>query len=87
VTGVTRNVGGCGGVTGSTGGGADRSLIGVASGSVGRKCGGARLAHRYITTHPGTPCFDSFPRAVVFRVFLLEVWEYTLGAVSGPEHQ
>jgi len=87
VTGVTGNVGGCGGVTGGTGGGTGRSLIGVAGGGVSGKCGGARLAQRYLTTHPGTRRFDSFPRAVVFRVLLLEVWEHMLGAVSGPEHQ
>jgi hypothetical protein len=86
VTGVTGNVGGCGGVTGGTGGGTGRRLIGVAGGGVSGKCGGARLAQRYLTTYPGTPCFDSFPRSVVFRVLLLEVREYMLGAVSGPEH-
>jgi len=87
VNGVTGNVGGCGGVSGGTGGGAGRSLIGVAGGGVSGKRGGARFAQRYLTTHPGTPCFDSFPRSVVFWVLLLEVWEYMLGAVSGPEHQ
>ena len=87
VTGVTGNVGACCGVTGGTGGGTGRSLIGVAGGGVSGKCGGARLAQRYLTTHPGAPCFDSFPRSVVFRVLLLEVGEYMLGAVSGPEHQ
>ena len=87
VRGVTGNVGGCGGVTGVAGGSAGRSLIGVAGGGVGGECGGARLAHRNLTTHPGTSCFDSIPRSVVFRVLLLEVWEYVLGAASGPEHQ
>ena len=87
MTGVTGNVGGCGGVTGGTGGSTGRSLIGVAGGDVSGKCDGARLAQRYLTTHPGTRRFDSFPRAVVFRVLLLEVWKYMLGAVSGPEHQ
>jgi hypothetical protein len=80
-------VGGCGGVTGGAGGGAGRRLIGVAGGGVGGNCGGARLAHRNLTTHPGTPCFEGIPRSVVFRVLLLEVWEYVLGAFSGPEHQ
>jgi hypothetical protein len=74
VTGVTGSVGGRGSATGRTGGGAGRSLIGVAGGGVGGKCGGARLAHRYLTTHPGTPRFDSFPRPVVYRVMLLEAW-------------
>jgi len=87
VTGVTGDVRGCGGVGSSTGGGTGCSLIGVAGGGVGSKCGGARLAERYLTTHPGTPCFDSPPRSVVFRVLLLEVWEHMLGAVCGPEHQ
>jgi hypothetical protein len=87
VTGVTGNVGGRGGVAGGTGGGTGRRLIGVAGGSVSGKCGDARLAQRYLTTHPGTPCFDSLPRSVVVRVLLLEVREYMLGAVSGPEHQ
>jgi hypothetical protein len=73
VSGVTGNVGGCGGVTGGTGGGTSRSLIGVAGGGVGGNRGGARLPQRYLTTHPGTSCFDSFPRSVVFRVLLVEV--------------
>jgi hypothetical protein len=85
VTGVTGHVGGCGGVTGGTGGGAARSLIGFAGGGVSSNCGGARLAHRYLATHPGTRCFDSFPRPVVCRVLLLEVREHVLGAVGGPE--
>jgi hypothetical protein len=85
--GVRGNVGGCSGVTGGASGGAGSSLIGGAGGGVGGKCGGARLAHRNLTTHPATPCFESIPRSVVFRVLLLEVREYVLGAVSGPEHQ
>ena len=48
---------------------------------------GVSLAHRDLTTHPGTPCFEGLPRSVVFRVVLLEVWEHVLGALSGPEHQ
>jgi hypothetical protein len=87
VTGVTGHVSGCGGVTGSPGGSSCRSVIGVAGGGVGGKCGGARLAHRYLATRPGPPCFDGFARPVVFRVVLLEVWEHVLGAVGGPEHQ
>jgi hypothetical protein len=87
VSGVTGNVGGCGGVTGGAGGGTGRSLIGVAGGGVSGNCGGARLAARYLSTHPGMPCFDGFPRSVVFRVLLLEVWKYMLGAVSRPERQ
>jgi hypothetical protein len=85
VAGVTGHVGGCGGMTGGTGGGTGCSVIGVAGGGVGGNCGGARLAARYLTTHPGTPCFDGFPRSVVVWVLLLEVWEYMLGAVSRPE--
>jgi hypothetical protein len=87
VRGVRGNVGGCCGMTGRAGGGAGCSLIGVAGSGVGGKCGGARLAHSDLTTHPGTPCFDRFPRSVVFRITLLEVWEYVLGAVGGPEYQ
>lgn len=86
VRGVRGNVGGCCGMTSREGGGAGRSSIGVAGG-VGGKCGGAHLAHRDLTTHPGTPCFDRFPRSVVFRIILLEVWEYVLGAVGGSEYQ
>jgi hypothetical protein len=52
------------------------------SGRVGGDCGGTRLAHRNLTAHPGTPRFDSIPRSVVFRVLLLEVRDYVLGAVS-----
>jgi hypothetical protein len=62
-------------------------LINGAGGGVGGNGGGARLAHRDLATRPGTPCFDSIPRSVVFRILLLEVWEYVLGAVGGPEHQ
>ncbi len=87
MTGVTGNMGGCGGVTGGAGGGTGCTFIGIAGGGVGANRGGARLAQRYLTTHPGTACFDGFPRSVVFRVLLLEVWKYMLGAVSGPEHQ
>jgi hypothetical protein len=84
---VGGNVGGCGGVTGCAGGGAGRGSIGVAGCGVGGKRGGARLAHRDLTTRPGTPRFDGIPRSVVFRVLLLEEWEYVLGAVGGPERQ
>jgi len=87
VSGVTDNMGSCGGVTGSAGGGTGSRLIGVAGGGVGGKCGGARITQSYLTAHPGTPCFDSFPRSVVSREHLLEVWKYMLSAVSGPEHQ
>lgn len=45
---------------------------------VGCKCGGAGFAHRYFTTHPGTPCFDGFSRPVVFRVLLLEIYKHML---------
>ncbi len=69
VRGLRGNVGGCCGMTGRAGGGAGRGLIGVA----GSICSGARLAHRNLTTHPGTPCFDRFPRSVFFRIILLEV--------------
>ena len=73
VRGVAGNVSDCGGVTGRAGRSSGRSLIGVASGGVGGKRGGTRLAHRDLTTHPGTPCFDRFPRSVFFRIILLEV--------------
>lgn len=76
-----------GGVTCGTGCGAGSRLIGIAGGGVSGKCGGARLAHRYLTTHPGTPCFDCIPRTVVSRILLLKVWEHMLGAVCRPEHQ
>jgi hypothetical protein len=72
VCGVSTNVGGCGGVAGRC---------------VGSRCGGAHFAHRNLTTHPGTPSFEGMARPVVFGVFLLEVWEYMLGALSGPEDQ
>ena len=86
VVGVTGNMDGCGGVTGCTRGGASRSMIGIASGGMGGKCGNTGVAHCYLITHPSPPCFNSFPRAVIFRVFFLEVWKYMLGAVSGPKH-
>jgi hypothetical protein len=87
VTGVSGNVGGCGGVTSGTGSGTGRSLIGVAGGGVSGRRGGARLAHRHLTAHPGTSCFNSLPRSVVLRGLLLEVREHALCAVGGPEHK
>jgi hypothetical protein len=69
-------------MTGGTGGGASCSLIGIASSGMGGKCCSASFTQRYFTTHPGTPYFDSFSRSVVFRVLLLEIGEYMLGAVS-----
>jgi len=85
--GVSTNVGGRGGVTGGTGGGAGRTSIGGTGSGVGGKCGGTHLAHRNLTAHPRTPRFEGFARSVVFGVVHLEVWEYVLGAGSGPEHQ
>jgi hypothetical protein len=87
VTGVTGHVGGSGGVTGGTGGGARRTFIGVAGGGVGGNGGGARCAARYLTTHPGTRCFNGFARSVVLRVLLLEEWKHMLGTVGGPERK
>lgn len=55
MTGVTGNVGGGSGVTGRTGGGAGCIWLGVTGGGVGGKCGGARRAQCYFTTHPRTP--------------------------------
>ena len=53
VNSMTGNVGGCGGVTSSTGGGTRRSLIGVAGSGVGGKCGCAcSNAVIYRTSHP-----------------------------------
>ena len=87
VAGVTGHVGGRGGVTGGAGRGTCRTAVGVAGGSVCRNRSGSRPAARYLTTHPGTPCFDSLPRSVVTRVLLLEEREHVLGAVGRPEHQ
>ena len=87
VTGVTGDVGGRGGVTGGTGGSAGGSVIGSARRRMGSQCGGARLAHRDLATHPCTPRCDCFPRAVVVRVLLLKVGEDMFGAGGGPEHQ
>jgi hypothetical protein len=87
VTGVTGHVGGSSGVTGGAGGGASRTFIRVASGGVGGDCGGARLTHPYLAPRPCSRCLDSFPRSVVARVLLLEMREYVLGAVGGPERQ
>ena len=83
---MTGNVGGRGSVTGRAGG-TGRTLIGVTGGGMGGKRGGARLAHRDLTAHPRTPRFEGFPRSIVHRVVLFEIWEYVLGAVGGPEHQ
>lgn len=87
VTGVSGHVGGCGGMAGGTGGGASRTFIRVTGGGMGGNCSGARCAARYLTTHPGTRCFDGFARPVVLRVLLLEEWKRMLGAIGGPERQ
>ena len=87
MTGVTGNVGSCGGVTGGTGCSTGRRVIGIAGGGVRGKCGCACFATRDFITRPGTSCFDSFPRPIVLWVPCLEAWEYMLGAVSGPGHQ
>jgi hypothetical protein len=84
---VTGNMGSCSGVTGGTGSGTGCILIGAAGSGVGGKCSGARLAHRNLATYPCTPCFDSFPRPVVFRVLLLEIWKHMPGTVSSPYRQ
>jgi hypothetical protein len=80
-------MGGCGSVTGCARGGASRSMISVASSGVGGKCCSTDLAHGYLITHPSSPCFNSFPRPVIFWVFFFEVWKYMFGTVSGPKHQ
>jgi len=85
--GVTSHVGGSGGVTGGTGGGAGRTCIGVAGGGVGGKCGGARRAAFYLTPHPGTRRFNGFARPVVMRALLLKEWQHMFGALGGPERK
>jgi hypothetical protein len=57
-------VGGGGSVTRCAGGG------GVDGGTRGGEGGGAYLAQRHFTTHPGARRFDSFPGSVAFRVLL-----------------
>ena len=85
--GVTGNVGGCSGVTRGAGGGTGRTPVGVAGCRVSGKSGGAHLAHRDLTAHPATPCLQCIPRSFVFGMLLLEVGEYALGALDGPENQ
>jgi hypothetical protein len=87
VNSVTSNMGGCSGMTGSPGGVTSCIWIGIASSGVGGKCSGTCLANCYLATYPCTPCFDSFPRSVVFQVLLFEIWEYMLGTVSSPNNQ
>ena len=87
MTGVARDVGGCSGVTGGPSCRSGRRIIGITSGGVGGECGSARLAHRHLPTHPGTPCFEGFTRPVIRRVFFLEARKHMLGAVGSPEHQ
>lgn len=87
MTGVTGHVGGSSGVTGRTGGGPCRTIIGVAGGGVGSNCGGACFATRYLTTHPSTRCFNGFAWPVVLRVLFLEEWKHMLGAIGGPERK
>ncbi len=80
-------VGGVRSVGGGLGGGLGLSSIGLACCGVGGERGGARLAHLYPSARPGTSRFDGPPRPVVSRVLVLEVREYALGAVGGPERQ
>jgi hypothetical protein len=87
VTGVTDHVGCSSGVTSGTGGGTGRTFICIASGGVGGDCGGTCLAHPYFAPRPCSRRLDSFPRAVIARILLLEMREYVLGAVGGPERQ
>ena len=84
---VTRNVGGCGSMSGCTGSSPGRGSIGVTGGGVDRNCSGAGLAHLYLSTRPSPPCLDGFPWSVVFRVLLLEVRKHVLGTVGGLERQ
>lgn len=87
MTGVTGHVGGSGGLTCCTGGGAGRAVIGSAGGGVGGNCRGARFATRNLTTHPGTRSCNGFARSVVLRVLLLEEGKHMLGAVGGPKRE
>jgi len=87
VAGVSGHVGGCDGLTSGTGGSSGGSFIGVAGSGVDGDCGDACRTHPYLAARPCSRRLDSFPRAVVLRVLLLEVRQHTLGAVSGPERQ
>lgn len=86
MTGVTAGVDGGGGVACGAGSKTSRSVLGVTGGGVGGKCGGPRLAHRYLATDPGTPCFDRSARSVVSRVLMLEVRKHLFGTIGSPEH-
>lgn len=76
-----------GSVTGCAGGRSGCGVIGIPGGGMGGQGGGARRAAPYLTTRPGTRCFDRLARSVVLRVLLLEEREHMLGAVGGPERQ
>ena len=87
VAGVSGHVGDSGCLTSRMSGSSGRTFIGVAGGGVGGKCGAARRAAFYLTTHPGTGGFNGFARPVVLRALLLEEWQHMLGALGGPERK
>jgi hypothetical protein len=57
---ITFRGGGCGvgGDGGDASGGGGVTGVTGDVGGVGGQCGGPRLAHRYLPTHPGTPSFE-----------------------------
>jgi hypothetical protein len=84
---VTGNMGGSGSLPCCSGGGDGSRVKSFTGSSMGGKCGSTDLTKWYFITHPRAPCFDSFPRPFISRVFFFEVWKYMLGTLTGPKHQ
>lgn len=87
VTCVVGNVGGCGSVTGRSGGGPGGRVVNSTGGGVGGECGCARVGQCNLAAGPGTRDFESSARSGVVRALPLEGREHMLSTVSGPEHE
>jgi hypothetical protein len=79
------NMSGCDGVTGGAGCGDGRRARCIASGSMGCKCSGARLAQLDLSARPGAARFNGSADSMVLRAFILEVFEDACGTVGSPE--
>ncbi len=84
---VVGNVGGCGSVTGRSGGGPGGRVVNSTGGGVGGECGCARVGQCNLAVGPGTRDFESSARSGVVRALPLEGREHMLSTVSGPEHE
>lgn len=85
--GMGGNVGGCGGMARGARRRPGGGMKGIAGSGMGGHCGGTSLVHRHLIMRPGPPRFNRSSRTVIFGIFLLEIWQHMLGAVSGPKRQ